>query len=782
MTLSVEQMRAKLYTENEYGYEHQKLGAKLDPEEVEFLEEKFGLTTGYPNPKNPDQTIPVHPMCVSCQARQLFKYMDEKDEETGERIQDFRVTCKYVQGGLPPGSKQLLKEYETKFGKDKNTALKLLKSTVDPVSWCELMFGFDDDDENWALRPYQKEQLRCSALRLVVREGRRSGKTFAMALKLIYLAFNSLLPKGRDSDGNEIFEGPEIMIVTPYQAQISNIFNEMEKILKRNRSLMKQVTTSKGGSLYVKTPFFRLELENGAMISGFVSGVGKKDDGSGGGTMRGQNADWIYLDEMDMIPDEIMDKVIIPILLTRKGVGMIATSTPIGKRGRFFEWCKARPDFKEDYFPSTVLPHWDDIRREVEGENTKEGFAAEYMAHFVDGGHGVFAPSLVYGARGAFTYEDCDLHSPWWNDVAGVRERTELIKVLGIDWNKNAGSEFVVVAFSPSKRHWFVVEAVNVEASEWSGRGFMEEVERLNFKWKPDYIYADEGYGHHIIEDLKLYAHKLKYQQQKTPLQVQSAKMVERLKAFNFSQKVVLKSPIDGTDITKTGKEFLVENAVRVFEDKRIWFPEDDSSLLKQLLNYVVLRRSPTTNKPVYGADSARVGDHRLDALMLALGGLFLENSVYSPNSMAMSAPSQLTRDYLDNRADRLNERLGAAALLRGMQEAAPAVHPSILAIQRGQSQEEHDRVMSIQRAENIVQSAGGGWFGAAKHKRGRRRGDIGKKQQQESVFEELWNRAQSSAGYSTDEEAIFKAREISGPSIVRRRGKRKSRGFGRRK
>ena len=35
--------------------------------------------------------------------------------------------------------------------------------------------------------------------------------------------------------------GPSIMIVTPYQAQLTNIFEEMEKLLKRNIELRSEI-------------------------------------------------------------------------------------------------------------------------------------------------------------------------------------------------------------------------------------------------------------------------------------------------------------------------------------------------------------------------------------------------------------------------------------------------------------------------------------------------------------------------------------------------------------
>ena len=99
------------------------------------------------------------------------------------------------------------------------------------------------------------------------------------------------------------------MVVTPYQAQLTNIFEEMEKLLKRNRELASEVITGTGDSLYIKTPTFKMEFKNGSNPR-VVSGIGMRQDGSGGGTMRGFSADLVYLDEMDMISKTFLDKVI----------------------------------------------------------------------------------------------------------------------------------------------------------------------------------------------------------------------------------------------------------------------------------------------------------------------------------------------------------------------------------------------------------------------------------------------------------------------------------------
>ena len=383
-----------------------------------------------------------------------------------------------------------------------------------------------------------------------------------------------------------------------------------------------------------------MELKNGASIRGFVSGLGVKQDGSGGGTMRGQSADIIYLDEMDMIPEDILDKVVTPILLTKPGVKLIATSTPIGKRGKFYQWCLEREDFKEDYYPSSVLPHWEDIRDELIKENTSEGFRAEYMAEFIEGSYGVFKPSWIVNAQKEYRYDDR-------NFLRKYKINSENVSIcIGIDWNKNAGTEFYVVGYSHEDGIWFALDAVNVAASEYSAQRWMKEVVRLNYKWKPDYIYADEGYGHTIIEDLKLMSNRLKGKVNKNQEDIETIKISERLKSFNFSKKVELRDPLTGETSTKIGKYFLVENAIRIFESGEFIFPKDDEILTKQLQNYIVAKRNPQNNKPVYGMDNKYIGDHRLDAMLLALGGVSLEVSVYS-NTMNgdFSSPGFVWRD-----------------------------------------------------------------------------------------------------------------------------------------
>lgn len=677
-------LREKLFVTNDYGYVHQNPNAVLSPEEIAFAKKEWNINTE------------LHRTCVNCQIRHLLKYENTPDPETQEKITTFTVPCEGIPKSMPKGSGELLQQMIEVQGIEPARAKLLLQSTQDPVAWAELMFGFNDSDPNWHLRPYQKEQLRCSSQRIVIREGRRTGKTFIIALKLLYLVFNRIVKLGRDAEGKDIEGGPLVLIVTPYQSQLLNVFNEMEKLVKRNLDLIAETVTASGASMYVKTPFFHMDFKNGAKISGFVSGVGTKIDGSGGGTMRGQSAHVIYLDEMDMIPEETIEKVIMPILLTDTAgnVIFIVTSTPIGKRGRFYKMCLEDPYFKEDYLPSTVLPQWNKMKRDLTVNETPESIQQEYMAAFIDGNYGVFKPSFVYRARKDYTYEDTFQFS-FWKKTYGIADSKQFIRCIGIDWNKNAGTEFVVITYIPHVHRYVISEAINIPAGEFSALRWREELIRLNYKWKPDYIYADEGYGHTIIEDLKLIAFSLMQKPNKTLQDVETVKLTERLKAYNFSSKITLRNPVDGTMFEKAGKEFLVENAQRIFEDPGptgggiIFFPESDNQLKDELLHYAVMRRSVTTGKAVYGTESDRIGDHRLDAMMLALAGIQIEAGLYSDANIPASRPVYLPKDLLDKREELSTPGEQFVRFLGKQQTTAPGALSILQTMREGETAEQ---------------------------------------------------------------------------------------------
>ena len=337
---------------------------------------------------------------------------------------------------------------------------------------------------------------------------------------------------------------------------------------------------------------------------------------------------------------------------------------------------------------------------------------------------------------------------------------------MGIDWNKNAGTEFYVSGYSPATGLWVGLDAVNIPSSEYSGQRWMKEVIRLNYKWKPDWIYADEGYGHTIIEDLHLHAHRLKSNSNLSAIDKETIKLSQRLISFNFSKNIELKDPVDGTTIKKSGKHYIVENAVRILEDNLFIFPENDEALTKQMLNYVVSKVSKLTGKPVFGADNDRIGDHRLDAMMLSLAGLALEVSVYSGRNLPITKPRFVSGG--DSKNPYISPSEEAENILKSVKRAGIPGQTNVLKIMRGNSEDDDRVVKKKYRAAELLKK--GGFVR-------RSRGDIGKhmKREPESIFEGLAKRSNHTRGHEMDLEEINTVKTLQKPHRSAGRVVRKS-------
>jgi hypothetical protein len=292
----------------------------------------------------------------------------------------------------------------------------------------------------------------------------------------------------------------------------------------------------------------------------------------------------------------------------------------------------------------------------------------------------------------------------------------------------------------------------------------MQEVVRLNFKWKPNWIYADEGYGHTIIEDLLVYAHRLKGKASRTPMEEEAVHLTDRLVAFNFSKNVELRDPVTGKIIKKAGKSYIVENAVRIMEDGLYSFPYEDENLAKQMLNYIVVKRNAATGKPVYGMDNERIGDHRLDAWMLSLAGLSLEGSAYAGRSLPVSVPSFVGR-FDPGQSDYISPDDEARDLFGELKKRGVPGAFNVLKIVRGQNLEEDKFIKEKYAAQQGIS------------KPRRRRGDIRKQENSsyERLFEGQAEHSTSGQGFDRDLEMFNKRAKPHKSSRRRTRKKRRS-------
>ena len=382
----------------------------------------------------------------------------------------------------------------------------------------------------------------------------------------------------------------KVLLITPYKAQIDIIFGMVEEFISKSPWLQQSIKRN------VANPYHEIEFYNGSYLRGFTSGA---RSGTEAGSIRGQAADIVILDEMDFLsPGDI--NAITAILHDHPDTQLWAASTPTGRRDKFYEWCHS-PRYKEFHFPSNVLLHWDEEMEAEQRENLTElGYKHEVLAEFGDEEEGVFQKHLIESALRDYRYEDLHPETGW---VYG----------MGIDWNSEAfGTEIIVVGFNGET--FRVVASTNVSKAGWNQLAAIEAVIAMNRQWQPMFIKADEGFGSTSIEVLK------KYGLDRAGTNAVDARLPHILEAVNFSAKIEIPDPITKTKIKKPMKPFLVENTVRFFERQNLEISRYDTILINQLENYIIKRRT-SVGMPIYCARKPKIGDHKLDGLMLALMG-----------------------------------------------------------------------------------------------------------------------------------------------------------------
>lgn len=382
----------------------------------------------------------------------------------------------------------------------------------------------------------------------------------------------------------------KVLVVAPFKSQIDLVFKMIQEHIGKSDVLKASIKRS------VTTPYHEIEFWNGSYIRGFTSGT---KSGAEAGAVRGQAADIIILDEMDYLAAGDINSII-AILNDHPDTQLWASSTPTGRRDKFFEWCN-NPRYKEFHYPSHVLPHWnDEMEAEARENHTESAYRHEILAEFGEEEEGVFQKIYIDAAKENYSYATVSIDSKW-------------IYGLGIDWNSEIfGTEIVCCGFNGHEVR--VVDRRNIARLHWNQTAAIQAVIEMNRKWNPYFIYADEGYGITAIEILRQFGWE------NVGKNLIDAKLKDIIHAVNFSSKIEVPDPITKEKIKKPMKPFMVENAVRFFEQGNIKISEHDKELTNQLENYIVKRRTDL-GMPVYCIRQDHIGDHALDGLMLCLLG-----------------------------------------------------------------------------------------------------------------------------------------------------------------
>lgn len=235
--------------------------------------------------------------------------------------------------------------------------------------------------------------------------------TWSMALEALHFAFTTPEKK--------------ILISAPYESQVNVIFKEIRRFIRKSPFVSSAVARD------VKSPH-TIEFTNGSEIFGYTSGT---RSGASGDSMRGLDADRIFLDEVDrMSPDDIDSIMAIRYTdpLNRK---VRTASTPTGRRSFFYDWCtKPELGWSQHHYPSSVNPSWKEItdaetgrtlEDELRAELSESGWVFEVEAEFGPETSGVFNKEYIDRARKKYKY---------YSDSTPIENKT--IRVMGIDWDK----------------------------------------------------------------------------------------------------------------------------------------------------------------------------------------------------------------------------------------------------------------------------------------------------------------------------------------------------------
>lgn len=515
-------------------------------------------------------------MCKNCQREQIRKYGEITIKCSGPK--DISVLDQNIVANM------------------NSDELDEIKQAMSPVYWAEKNIDVNQQDPTKRLyvnRWYQSMQITCSASKKAIRCGRRSGKSYGLGIDIA----NRLVQNSNY----------QILVVTPFLSQAKELTNVVKKIL---RSLGDTIGTWDDlVERSVTSPYQEIQMKNGSTFKAFTAG---NDNAN---AVRGQGAHLIIIDEADFLTQEAFDSIT-AILMDKPNTEIICTSTPMGE-GLLYKFANSK-DYKEFHFPSFCIPHYnDDMDKEFRNSLSMMAYIQEIMAEFGLSDNSVFDTDLVNRSTSIGTSES--LH-----DV--IANRNRYIVSLGCDWNADkVGTRICVIAYDKIERKIIIANLSNVRREGWTQVAAIDKIVELNRLYTPDYIYVDEGFGEANVQQLKLIAVNLFG---KVPADHPDLKLRDVV-PVNFSSTLELRDVMTGEIRKKYFKNFIVETTKRALETGLLAFKDPISApIVEQMKNYIVKSRA-ANGREVYEAKNSEIGDHDLDAFMIALAGLQLnENSI----------------------------------------------------------------------------------------------------------------------------------------------------------
>ena len=457
-------------------------------------------------------------------------------------------------------------------------------------------------------RWYQKIISACSAQSKVIRVGRRSGKTYMMALMMVHEML--------------VNDKYRVLVVSPYAVQTGEVIKTFLDLCSRLPD--NPVKSSK------QTPVWEINFHNGSVLMGFTAATNAD-------SVRGQTANRIVLDEVDDIPEAAIVSVM-AIKMSVPDVKVWRSGTPKGERN--LNRAEQDPMNKCFHYPSYVIPHYDDkmdasLRHEM-GDGI--GYVQEVMAIIGVANDQVFQSMFLNRAQNKLKFVTA-------LDV--IADRSRYIVTIGVDWNHDkVGTRIIVLAYDKIEPQFYIIDKEIVAIEGKTQHAAQDKIIRLNRKYNCEHIFVDKGFGTTQIANIKQFALA---QVGTIPKGHPDLKLLDML-AIDYGSSTEVQDPVTGEIVKHPTKQMAVMNAVEVLEKDLIALhPKDDHDIIKQFKNYV--EKSRNKGKITYGYLSAKVGDHDLDAIMIALFGM---KKTYS--SIFISESTQALIKFVDKNDENREE------------------------------------------------------------------------------------------------------------------------------
>jgi len=320
---------------------------------------------------------------------------------------------------------------------------------------------------NLELFQYQAELLKSTSKRIVACWARQTGKTTAIAAKVIHFAFTN--------------QKTTTLIVSRGLRQSMIMFGMIENLIMKHPILRKSA---------VKSTRTQIQLTNGSQITALPCGPD-------GASLRGFTADLVVMDEAAFMPEDVIESVIFPMLATTDGTA-IMLSTPWGRDHIYYRSFK-NPNYWSQHVKATQCPRITQAFLEEQRRDIGElRYKMEYEAEFVEDENSFFKQDLIRECT-----EDYDLLP---EDQLITDDKITGYHYLGADFGKKVDYSVITMLKQEENESYRLIQLKQFPLGT-PYTDIVAYIQRLNQKFDIVRGYVDQSaVGESLVEEINQFA------------------------------------------------------------------------------------------------------------------------------------------------------------------------------------------------------------------------------------------------------------------------------------